>query len=112
MPSLNRAAKWNSWSAEEEMLQMAGHLRGRALQEWNLLSEEDLRDKDTAIAALLERLNPGSRVLAGQDFRHTVQGESERVADYIRKLERTFQVAYGSDGMRPDTRETILYSQM
>ena len=112
LPSLQRAAKWNEWSGEEEMIQLAGHLRGRALQEWNLLGEEDLQDLDTALSALRERLSPGSKVLAGQDFRHTVQGESESVADYIRRLERMFQVAYGRDGMRQDTRETILYGQM
>ena len=36
-PSLERASLWNAWSEEEQMIQLAGYLRGRALQEWNLL---------------------------------------------------------------------------
>lgn len=34
-PSLWRA--WNIWDSNELLLQLAGHLRGRALQEYNLL---------------------------------------------------------------------------
>ena len=36
-PLLQRAADWNEWSESEIHIQLAGHLRGRALQEWNLL---------------------------------------------------------------------------
>ena len=32
LPALQRAAEWNSWSKEEALIQLAGHLRGRALQ--------------------------------------------------------------------------------
>ena len=39
LPALKRAASWNDWSEVETLMQLAGHLRGRALQEWNLLSE-------------------------------------------------------------------------
>lgn len=35
LPSLERVARWNGWSPEDQLLQFAGHLRGRALQEWN-----------------------------------------------------------------------------
>ena len=45
------------------MLQMAGHLRGRVSQEWNLLAVDDLADFENAVKALQERLEPGSRVL-------------------------------------------------
>ena len=31
--TLERAAMWNDWSAEESLMQLAGHLRGRALVE-------------------------------------------------------------------------------
>ncbi len=41
LPALERAATWNDWS--EEALQLAGHLRGRALQEWELISEDVVR---------------------------------------------------------------------
>ena len=34
LPSLERAATWNSWTEEERLLQIAGHLHGWALQEW------------------------------------------------------------------------------
>ena len=112
LPSLRSAAQWNRWSREEELMQLAGHLRGRALQEWNLLGQESLREFDTAVKAFRERLDPGCRVLAGQDFRHTRQGEVETVADFVRRLERAFQIAYGSDKMGQETREVILHGQM
>jgi len=47
---------------------MAGHLRGRAEAEWNLLRDDESRDFDRAIHNLRERLDPCSKVLAGQDF--------------------------------------------
>jgi cell division protein FtsB len=37
LPSLEWASLWNAWSEEEKLMQLAGHLKGRALQEWNLL---------------------------------------------------------------------------
>lgn len=33
LPSLQRAAKWNAWEPSEQLIQLAGHLRGCALQE-------------------------------------------------------------------------------
>jgi len=41
LPSLERAVEWNCWSEAEKHIQIAGHLRGKALQEWNLLLEEE-----------------------------------------------------------------------
>ena len=46
--------------------------------------------------------------MAVQDFRHTVQ-ESESVADYLRRLERSFQLAYDRDNLKSETKE---YSQL
>lgn len=46
-----------------------GHLRGCAEAEWNLLGEDEVCDFETAIRNLKERLDPCSKVLAGQDFR-------------------------------------------
>ena len=40
LPSLQRAANWNNWTEEEQLIQFAGHLKGRALAKWNLLSPE------------------------------------------------------------------------
>jgi len=37
LPSLQRAAEWNDWTENEILIQLAGHLWGQALQEWNLL---------------------------------------------------------------------------
>jgi hypothetical protein len=69
---VQRAAAWNSWS-EETLLRLAGHLRKRVLQEWNLLERSEKMKLDSAAAALRERLDPGSRSTAIQDFRHARQ---------------------------------------
>ena len=50
--------------------------------------------------------------MAVQDFRHLAQREGETVGDFIRRLERTFQLAYGRDGMLPETRDALLYGQL
>ena len=84
LPTLDRATSWNGWSDGESLKQLAGHLRGRALQEWNLLCEEEKATYQAALHALRIRLNPGNRVLAAQDFRHAIQKESEGIADYVR----------------------------
>ena len=112
LPSLERARAWNDWTEEELLLQLAGHLRGRALQEWGLLNEDSKRSYVQAVDALRLRLDPGSRTLAAQDFRHTSQTDEERVADFIRRLERTFNVAYGREGMSSETRDTLLHGQL
>ena len=112
LPSLSRAATWNKWFSEELLIQLAGHLKGRALQEWNLLGEDQTNSYDSAIQALRDKLDPGSKVLAGQDYRHTAQLEGETVADFIRHLERAFQVAYGRNRMSAETKETILFGQL
>ena len=112
IPSLIRAAKWNDWTESEQLIQLAGHLRGRALQEWNLMEETDKSSWDTCMLVLRERLDQGTKVLATQDFRHTVQKETEKVADYIRRLERVFHIAYGRDSMSKETRQSFLYGQL
>ena len=33
LPTLERAAAWNNWMGDELTIKLAGHLRGRALQE-------------------------------------------------------------------------------
>lgn len=112
IPSLERACVWNDWTEEELLLQLAGHLRGRALQEWGLLDSDTKKSYTQAVEALRLRLDPGSRTLAAQDFRHTAQNDDERVADFIRRLERTFNVAYGREGMSTETRDTLLHGQL
>ena len=69
-------------------------------------------DYSTAVQTLKERLDSGHRMLAVQDFRHTRQKETEAVADFIGRLERTFQLAYGKDPMSSETRHMLLYGQL
>ena len=38
LPALEGAATWNDQTEEDKLLQLAGHLRGWALQEWELIS--------------------------------------------------------------------------
>ena len=90
LPSLERAATWNGWTAEEHLLQFAGHLRGKALQEWSLITEAEKENYEGAVAALRARLDPVSLTLAAQDFRHLVQGDDEKVADFIRQVQTSF----------------------
>ena len=71
LPALQRASEWNGWSNADQLLQLAGHLRGRALQERNLLEKSDRNSYNKAIDALRARLDPGSKALAAQDFRHS-----------------------------------------
>ncbi len=58
--------------------------------------------------------SPGAatRTLATQDFRHTTQGETEKVDHFIRRLERAFMTEYGQEGMSLETREALLHGQL
>ena len=112
LPSLEQASQWNGWSEEEKMIQLAGHLKGRALQEWNLLHTDQRATFSQATEALRSRLDPVSKAVAAQDFRHATQREAETVSDFVRRLECTFRAAYGRDAMSGETRETLLYCQL
>ena len=112
LPSLQRASQWNGWEPEEVLIQLPGHLKGRALQEWNLLEEVDKNSYNRAVVALGSRLDTGSKVIASQDFRHLAQDEEEKVADFIRRMERTFRLAYGRESMSTETRDALLYGQL
>ena len=39
------------------------------------------------MVSLQSRLDPGSRIMAAQDFRHASQDEGEKAADFVRRLE-------------------------
>ena len=112
LPALERAATWNEWAEGDRLLQLAGHLRGRALQEWELISDSNKNTYSLAVTTLKCRLDPGSKTLAAQDFRHTVQLDTEGVGDFIRRLERNFRIAYGRDGISAEARDALLYSQL
>ena len=112
LPSLERASTWNGWSVTEKLMQLPGYLNGQALQEWRLLSQTEQQDYTMAIQALRGRLDPGSKTMAAQDFRHSLQRSSESVPDFIRRLEKTYQIAYGKDDLNTATRCALLYSQL
>ena len=112
LPALDRVSAWNGWSRQEILLQLAGYLRGRALQEWNLLSKEEQSEYGVAVKALHQRLDQGSLMVAVQDFRHVCQNETEMVTDYIRRLERCYHLAYGRDKLTAETKEAILFGQL
>ena len=76
-------------------MQLAGYLRGRALQEWKLLDSKDKASYHSTITALRERLDPGNQNLAALDFRHASQKPSESVSDFLRRLEHCYQIAFG-----------------
>lgn len=82
------------------------------MQEWSLLSEESHHSWGDALQALRARLDPASKVMATQDFRHLSQREMESAADYIWRLEQSFRVAYGRDSMLTETREALLHGQL
>ena len=69
-------------------------------------------DFDSAIRNLRDRLDPCSKILAGQDFRHTVQGDKEIVADYVCRLEKAFRIAFSNDKLGKETKEIMLYCQL
>ena len=93
-------------------MQLAGHLRGRALQEWKLLDFKDRATYQTAIKALRERLDPGNQTLVALDFRHASQKSTETVSDFIRCLEEVFQTAFGREKLSTETRDMLLYGQL
>ena len=73
--SLQRASEWNQWTNDETLIQLAGHLRGYALQEWTLLRPTE--KESVVVPALRSHLDSGSRALAAQDFRHASQRKNE-----------------------------------
>lgn len=93
-------------------MQLPGYLRGRALQEWHLLSHQEQQSYQTAVDALQSRLDPRNRTMAAQEFRHSMQRQEESDTEFIRRIEKAYQVAYGKDSLNPDTRDTLLYSQL
>ena len=50
LPALQRCATSNGWSDDETLLQLAGYLRARALEEWNLMDEKDKTDFGEAVS--------------------------------------------------------------
>jgi len=55
-----------------------------------------------------ERLDPCSKVMAGQDFRRTTQRDGEPVSDFICWLEKVYSIVYGTEKMSKDTKDVML----
>ena len=109
-PSLQRASTWNGWTEDEELILLAGSLRGCALQEWNLLPDSDRLSQVSK--SLRARLESGTKAMAAQDFRRCAQQVGEGVSDFIVHLEKTFCLAYEHESMSTETRNTLLYEQL
>ena len=112
LPTLERAVAWNEWTENEKVIQLAGYLRGRALQEWNLITTIDYTTYQSAVVALRTWLDPGNKTLAALDFRHIIQKETESLSDFIRRLECIFQIAFGHDPMSAETKDVLLYGKL
>ena len=52
LPSLQRASQWNQWTVGDQLMQLAGHLGGRARQEWNLIT----RDQQLTLSEVTQAL--------------------------------------------------------
>ena len=112
LQTLKRVATWNHWTDEDCLVQLAGYLRKQALQEWNLLTKEERQTFASATDTLQNQLDPSSRVLAAQEFRHALQSDNEPVSEFIRRLEQLYRKAYGRDKMSGETRDTLLFGQL
>ena len=76
---------------EEKLMQLPGHLRGRALQVWKLSILVEGATYQIAIKALREHLDTGDQALAALDFCHTSQRLSKTVPDYVRCQKEYFK---------------------
>lgn len=76
------------------------------------MSETQKHSFKIATKEMQNRLDPGSKALAAQDFRHTVRGPKESVSDFICRLEQVFRRAYGKEQISAETRSTLLHGQL
>ena len=57
-------------------------------------------------------MDPGAKTIAAQDFCHASQWEYQSVGEFIRRLERIFQIAHGEDILSTETRDTLQLGQL
>ena len=76
------------------------------------MSGDDHQSYSRAVQVLKERVGTGQRALAAQDFRHLHQRDNETVGDFIGRLDRIFQLAYGADVMAEETQLRLLQGQL
>ena len=81
------------------------------MQEWRLFTQSEQQDYATTVDALCAQLDPGSKTMAAQKFCHSLQ-KNGGVPDYVRRLEKTLQIAYEKDDLGRTTRDTLLYGQL
>ena len=74
-----------------------------------MLSPDEKKDYETAKRSLLARLDTSASVLAAHYFG---QKDKEPVANYVFRLEHTFQVAYGKEPISTETRDMLTHSQL
>ena len=110
LPALKRASQWNRWSEADQLLQLVGYLRSKALQEWNLLEEQE-KSTSHAVEALKKRLDPGSKALTALQFKYMTQCSNKSVGDFITRLEKNFRLAYGREALSKETRNALLFAQ-
>ena len=101
-----------NWEEQDKLLQLAGHLRGKAQREWDMLEPASKTTSDVATKALRDRLDLDGKAVVAQDFRHMLQRGGEIVADFVSCLEKTFLRAYGHENMSAETRDALLYGQL
>ena len=74
-----------------QVKQLTGHLKGKALHEWKLLTSKHKISYYTAvIKALTEKLDQTLAALG--DFQQTTQKTDEPVSDFIGCLEKIFRL--------------------
>ena len=103
LPSLEREAVWNNWCELERFIQLAGYLCGKALQEWNMLLDEessifDGAGKSDLTCSGLLPLHPGGagsyiyfHSEAGESLLCSVRGRQPQAADKARHSHRQLQ---------------------
>ena len=91
---------------------MAGHLKGKAQQEWSLLSTGIRHNYTLATAAIQDKLDPPRKAFPVQDFRHLAQVRQESFSDFILQIEQTFRRAYSYEKVGEETCLVLLLAQL
>lgn len=111
IPSLRRA-EWNGWSERETLIQLAGHLRGRALQEWDLLAPHEKQSLQEATMYCVAGLTQVAKHWLHETS--AIQHSKKESLCQISSagLNSLFKLAYSQDGTSEETRGTLLHSQL
>jgi len=77
------------------MIQLTGHLKGQALEEWELIEDSEKQGWYEVVKVLQSQLEHGQHAMVAQDFQYLHQWATESVGDFIRRLARAFKIGYG-----------------